>query len=178
MKGDEKHSVFDLTSKVIDFSVISDENGNPNTLIILAEEELALVDLTAETWPMVHSLPYMNPIHASSITCITHIPNIKKVVFDNIKSAKGTTKITSNSWPISGGSCEQAAAAAASADEDSQGPDVLVTGHEDGSVKFWNCSGVALSLMATIKTGRYVQNIYVTCHRRFFLLLLFLARFR
>ena len=36
------------------------------------------------------------------------------------------------------------------------GLDVLVTGHEDGSVKFWNCSSIALSLMASIKTGRYV----------------------
>ena len=55
---------------------------------------------------IVHSLPYMNPIHASSITCITHIPNIKKEVFDKIKSAKTAQKITSNSWPINGGTCE------------------------------------------------------------------------
>ena len=46
MKGEEKHSVFDLTSKVIDFSVITEENGDPTTLVILAEEELVLVDLT------------------------------------------------------------------------------------------------------------------------------------
>ena len=54
MKGEEKHSVFDLTSKVIDFCVITESDSNPSTLIILAEEELALVDLTAETWPIVH----------------------------------------------------------------------------------------------------------------------------
>jgi len=147
MKGEEKHSVFDLTSKVIDFSVITEENGDPTTLVILAEEELVLVDLTTETWPIVHSLPYMNPIHASSITCITHIPNIKKVVFDKIKTAKTAQKITSNSWPINGGTCEDTAS--------KDGLDVLVTGHEDGSVKFWNCSSIALSLMASIKTGRY-----------------------
>ena len=146
MKGEEKHSVFDLTSKVIDFCVITESDGNPSTLIILAEEELALVDLTAETWPIVHSLPYMNPIHASSITCITHISNVKKEVFDKLNSAKAAQKITTNPWPISGGSCEEA--------ETSENMDVLVTGHEDGSVKFWNCSSIALSLMTTIKTGR------------------------
>ena len=53
MKGEEKHSVFDLTSKVIDFSVITEENGDPTTLVILAEEELVLVDLTTETWPVM-----------------------------------------------------------------------------------------------------------------------------
>ena len=53
MKGEEKHSVFDLTSKVIDFSVITEENGDPTTLVILAEEELVLVDLTTETWPVI-----------------------------------------------------------------------------------------------------------------------------
>ena len=53
MKGEEKHSVFDLTSKVIDFSVITEESGDPTTLVILAEEELVLVDLTTETWPVM-----------------------------------------------------------------------------------------------------------------------------
>ena len=33
--------------------------------------------------------------------------------------------------------------------------DLLITGHEDGSVKFWACSSIAMSLLATIKTAKY-----------------------
>ena len=44
MKGEEKHSVLDLTSKISDFVMIEDSAG-PNTLVILAEEEMAAVDL-------------------------------------------------------------------------------------------------------------------------------------
>ena len=47
MKGDEKHTVFDLTSKVQDFTVIlREDSGCPQSLMILCEEELVTVDLT------------------------------------------------------------------------------------------------------------------------------------
>ena len=76
MKGEEKHSVFDLTSKISDFLMITDSTG-PCTLMILAEEELTAVDLKAETWPSTHRLPYLNPIHASSITCVHFIHQVR-----------------------------------------------------------------------------------------------------
>ena len=49
MKGEEKHTVFDLTSKVQDFAVIfhqTSNNNSPQSLVILCEEELVAVDLT------------------------------------------------------------------------------------------------------------------------------------
>ena len=36
--------------------------------------------------------------------------------------------------------------------------DVLITGHEDGTVKFWACSGVALTPMATLTTKQFFQG--------------------
>ena len=69
MKGEEKHSVFDLTSKVIDFCVITESDSNPSTLIILAEEELALVDLTAETWPIVHRHVHIFQLEKKGVSC-------------------------------------------------------------------------------------------------------------
>jgi lethal(2) giant larvae protein len=61
-----QHTVFDLTSKVIDYLVIS-EGDVPSSLVILSEEELVCVDLTSEGWP-VFAMPYLNPVHASAIT--------------------------------------------------------------------------------------------------------------
>jgi lethal(2) giant larvae protein len=145
MQGEEKHSVFDLTSKVIDFVAINAAGSDcPSTLLILAEEELAAVDLTADAWPVVYTLPYLNPIHASSITCINHVPNVSKTVYDKIKSDLGS-KVTNREWPVDGGKATEA----------KNNLDVLISGHEDGSVKFWSSSGVAMSLMAAVKTGKY-----------------------
>ena len=33
--------------------------------------------------------------------------------------------------------------------------DVLVTGHEDGSVKIWSCGAVSLSLLAAVRTNKF-----------------------
>ena len=140
MKGEEKHSVFDLTSKIVDFAVI----GDGEALVVLAEEELVTVDLSAETWPVTYNLPYLNPIHASSITCLTHVPNVKKEIFEKIKSEQ--MKVSSKSWPINGGETSES---------ESEELQVLVTGHEDGSVKFWNCGDVSMNLMAVFKTSKY-----------------------
>ncbi len=104
MKGEEKHTVFDLTSKVVDFEVLVD-GTRPLTLLVLAEEEFIAVDLTADHCP-VYNLPYLNPIHASSITCITHVANVNKTVYDRIVAAsdKAKSKNTTNEqWPIDGG---------------------------------------------------------------------------
>jgi hypothetical protein len=32
---------------------------------------------------------------------------------------------------------------------------MLLTGHEDGSVKLWSCSGVALAPLATVRTNKF-----------------------
>ena len=47
--GEEKHSVFDLTSKIMDFCILNDSTG-PATLLILAEEELTALDLKTDSW--------------------------------------------------------------------------------------------------------------------------------
>ena len=131
-KGDLKHSVFDLTSKIVDFAVVSsaEEIDSPKSLLILAEEEIAAVDLSADHWPLLHHLPYLNPIHASSITSLTHMPDVKEEVFNKLKT--NLAKISPKAWPINGGELEENA---------SKTLEVMITGHEDGSVKFWNSTG-------------------------------------
>ena len=46
MKNDENHIVFELSSKVIDFLVIENE-FEPDTLVILSEEETVFIDLSS-----------------------------------------------------------------------------------------------------------------------------------
>lgn len=70
-----KNVVFDLTSKVIDYFVVTpkidednkDSSKFPEALIILAEEEIIAIDLTDPEWKMM-ALPYLVSLHASSVS--------------------------------------------------------------------------------------------------------------
>ena len=153
MKGEEKHVVFDLSSKIVDFRLVSaaGDSSVPESLLILAEEELVAVDLTEDAWP-VHPLPYLNSIHASAVTCIAHVEDVAKEVYAKIVAAgreDKKVKFTERPWPVSGGDAPE--------EEEGGEPnrDVLVTGHEDGSVKVWSCGGVSLSLLAAVRTNKF-----------------------
>ncbi len=144
----DKHVVFDLSSKVVDFTVVYDGNS-PRTLLVLAEEELVAVDLKEDCFLLPHLSPYLSSIHASAVTCMAHVEDVEEDVYERIKKAgeeerKG--KFSSNPWPIDGGSVPEG---------DEPAPrDILLTGHEDGSVKLWSAGGTALSLLATVRTNK------------------------
>ncbi|XP_018044648.1 PREDICTED: lethal(2) giant larvae protein homolog 1 isoform X4 [Atta colombica] len=148
----EKHLVFDFTSKIIDFFTVfpkeEEENNEnligPEALIVLAEEELVAIDLTNPEWKMM-ALPYLVSLHASSVTCSQHVPNVPEELWEAIVAAgKAQTEhlYSDKSWPIDGGIilCQKPANP-----DKPRNKDLLLTGHEDGTVRFWNASDVALT---------------------------------
>ncbi|XP_026673108.1 lethal(2) giant larvae protein homolog 1 isoform X7 [Ceratina calcarata] len=145
-----KHVVFDFTSKVIDFFVVfpkqedgKDSVDNPEALIVLAEEEVVAIDLTNPEWKMM-ALPYLVSLHASAVTCSQHVPNVPEELWENIVTAgKAQTEhlYSDKSWPIDGGII----LSQKSGSDKPKGRELLLTGHEDGTVRFWNASDVALT---------------------------------
>ncbi|XP_024889956.1 lethal(2) giant larvae protein homolog 1 isoform X2 [Temnothorax curvispinosus] len=148
----EKHLVFDFTSKIIDFFTVfpkeEEENNEspagPEALIVLAEEELVAIDLTNPEWKMM-ALPYLVSLHASSVTCSQHVPNVPEELWEAIVAAgKAQTEhlYSDKSWPIDGGLllCQKPAHL-----DKPRNKELLLTGHEDGTVRFWNASDVALT---------------------------------
>ncbi|KAK2584775.1 hypothetical protein KPH14_007097 [Odynerus spinipes] len=147
----DKHVVFDFTSKVIDFFTVfaRDEDGkdipdSPEALIVLAEEEIVAIDLTNPQWKMM-ALPYLVSLHASAVTCSQHIPNVPEELWDAIMSAgKAQTEhlYSDKAWPIDGGTilCNKP-----ENPDKPENRELLLTGHEDGTVRFWNASDVSLT---------------------------------
>ncbi|KAK1162162.1 LLGL scribble cell polarity complex component 2-like isoform X1 [Acipenser oxyrinchus oxyrinchus] len=137
----KKHVAFDFTSRIIDFIVINEggeesEYDDPSALVVLAEEELVVVDLKSEGWLMIQT-PYLAPLHCSAITCSHHVSNIPLKLWERIVAA-GETQNTHYShmpWPVNGGQNKA---------PDPPQRDLLLTGHEDGTVRFWDASGVCL----------------------------------
>ncbi|KAG5672511.1 hypothetical protein PVAND_002635 [Polypedilum vanderplanki] len=150
----------DFTSKVIDFFVtfkdIESANEKPQAevLIVLLEEELVAYDLTQKSLPLINA-PYLHSLHASAVTCNHLVSQVTAEVYDKIVQAgiHQYTKYSDITWPINGGEVPERAN-----DSNVNEYDILLTGHEDGSVKFWDCSDICLTPLLHVKTAHLFGN--------------------
>ena len=153
--SNDQHVTFNLSSRVIDFAVLEDTDGEGNNvsgcLVILCEEEIIFIDLITPEWPVMDQ-PYLCSLHCSAITCTTFVSNPHPSVYSKIRAAgescAAKSGLSDRPVPITGGipskdSCPP---------EDSP-QDLLITGHEDGSVRVWNCGGVCVSLLHVVNTS-------------------------
>ncbi|KAM7448355.1 Lethal(2) giant larvae protein 1 [Porites harrisoni] len=149
--GDNTPQVaFDFTSRVVDFFTVKKEGEEPAYLVVLCEEELVVIDLvTKEAGFPTFMKPYLVCLHSSPITCSSHSHDCPPSLFDQIANA-GTkqlaTDFSQESWPITGGK---------TLIEEPEGKDLLITGHEDGSVNFWDVSHLEMCLIYTLNTAKY-----------------------
>lgn len=146
-----QQTAFDFTSRVIDFTVLMEADpaaafDDPYALVVLAEEELVVIDLQTPGWPPVQ-LPYLASLHCSAITCSHHVSNIPLKLWERIIAAgsRQNSHFSTMEWPIDGGT---------SLAPPPPQRDLLLTGHEDGTVRFWDASGVCLRLLYKLSTVR------------------------
>lgn len=59
---------------------------DPYALVVLAEEELVVIDLRTAGWPPVRP-PYLASLHCSAITCSHHVSNIPLKLWERIIAA-------------------------------------------------------------------------------------------
>uniref|UniRef100_A0A672RS07 LLGL scribble cell polarity complex component 1 n=1 Tax=Sinocyclocheilus grahami TaxID=75366 RepID=A0A672RS07_SINGR len=136
---DSNHVTLDFTSRVIDFFTIhctdkDKEFDDPSALVVLLEEELIVIDLQMAGWPTVPA-PYLAPLHSSAITCSCHISNVLPKLWERVISAgHGLSELFSSQ------------------------KELLLTGHEDGTVRFWDASGVSLKPLYKLSTANIFQT--------------------
>lgn len=143
----------DFTSKVIDFFVTyKEETDNADVLIVLLEEEFCAYDLTDPKVSPI-KVPYLHSVHASAVTCNYLCSQVATEVYEKIVKAgeEQNQHYTNVDWPINGGTLPDS-------EEDQndiypQEYEILLTGHEDGSVKFWDCTDVVLKPIYNFKTA-------------------------
>uniref|UniRef100_A0A8C2GGE9 LLGL scribble cell polarity complex component 2 n=1 Tax=Cyprinus carpio TaxID=7962 RepID=A0A8C2GGE9_CYPCA len=97
----------------------------PSALVVLVEEELVVVDLQSDGW--------QQNTHYSK-----KVQTIRTHKYRNIKLRSHVP------WPINGGQ---------NLAPDPPQRDLLLTGHEDGTVRFWDASGVCLYPMYKLSTA-------------------------
>uniref|UniRef100_A0A6Q2X5F3 Lethal giant larvae homologue 2 domain-containing protein n=1 Tax=Esox lucius TaxID=8010 RepID=A0A6Q2X5F3_ESOLU len=155
IQQDKQHVTLDFTSRVIDFFTVhttdpEHEYDDPSALVVLLEEELVVIDLLTPGWPSIPP-PYLAPLHSSAITTSCHIDRVPAKLWDRLAIAgksQGTHSphrlSSSLSWPICGGK---------NLAPPPKQQDLLLTGHEDGTVRFWDVSGVALTPVYKLSTA-------------------------
>uniref|UniRef100_A0A5G2R9D0 LLGL scribble cell polarity complex component 2 n=1 Tax=Sus scrofa TaxID=9823 RepID=A0A5G2R9D0_PIG len=105
---DGQQTAFDFTSRIIDFTVLVEADpaafDDPYALVVLAEEELVVIDLQTPGWPPVQP-PYLASLHCSAITCSHHVSNIPLKLWERIIAAgsRQNTHFSTMEWPIDGG---------------------------------------------------------------------------
>lgn len=151
INGESKHVAFDFTSRIIDFFTICDtdeecEWDDPHSLVVLAEEEMVVLDLCDDNWAPFRA-PYLASLHSSAITCAQHFGDIGDDLWNKLIAA-GEHQVkepcSGREWPISGGR---------NLADASKTHDLLLTGHEDGTVNFWDASASSLKPMYKLGTS-------------------------
>lgn len=175
-------TVLDFTSKVLDFAVITrprgalggsksgqtaggtSGGGKKNkqkqqqmqrnapiavALAILAEEEFVVIDLLNSDNYLEFALPYLNCVHSSAITCNQHYSNIDEHLHEKLlgySKQQVVGKLSPNEWPITGGKVID--------EPECKSRDILLTGHEDGSVNFWDVSNLYMRHLLYLPTAK------------------------
>lgn len=170
----KRQVVFDVSSKILDFVVVDKKRGDGGrgeagscdggdegvlALLILAEEEFIAIDLKSPNWPC-HKLPYMATLHSSALTCydvVDDVDNDLLLALENAGSGGSGSYNDANAislhpqgfstrpWPIQG--C--LSGNAKSQDFEIKKHVLLITGHEDGSVKIWRLTRASEVVMVT-----------------------------
>ncbi|TNN30858.1 Lethal(2) giant larvae 1 [Liparis tanakae] len=154
------HVTLDFTSRVIDFFTVhgvEPENGpclrrpyrqfdEASAVVVLLEEELVVIDLETPGWPSLPT-PYLAPLHSSAITCSFHVTSVPPKLWERLVAAGRAQQGRQHAhgkWPICGGK---------NLAPQPKQQELLLTGHEDGTVRFWDASGVALTPLYKLGTA-------------------------
>ena len=148
------NSCLEFSSKVIDFIPILDPNDKTGEiLLILLEEELICLDLKADNLPVI-AKPYLHSIHASPLTKLAIYEGCNPLIIDRLRAAEKASKYhvepSEVVWPAFGG-CVR--------DEVPLSHTIIITGHEDGSVKFWDSTTQGMDHLYTLQTKEFFCNL-------------------
>ncbi|XP_071549214.1 syntaxin-binding protein 5 isoform X4 [Panulirus ornatus] len=150
-------TVLEMEHNVIDFTTLcgtpyASDFADPYALVVLLHNDLVVVDLLTQGYPCFEN-PYSMDLHESPVTCCTYLADCPADLIPAFYcvGARGQKRqgFSERQWPICGGkwgttSCSYA--------------EMIITGHADGSIKFWDASSVRLQILYKLKTAKVFEK--------------------
>ena len=159
-----EHVCLDFPSPVVDVCPLGPAGGPVKGLLVLCEEELVAVDLLTPGWPLLQ-LPYLNCLHASSVTAYELFTQVSPDLLEGLAAIGGKADAagraphpsgqSTRQWPIQGTFRGEETTVESPAPSN----DLLVTGHENGTVEFWRlAAGGSAWKIFTLFTGSLFEG--------------------
>ncbi|XP_012969862.1 syntaxin-binding protein 5-like isoform X6 [Mesocricetus auratus] len=149
-------TVLEMDHPIVEFLTLCDtpypnEFQEPYAVAVLLEKDLILVDLTQTNFPIFEN-PYPMDIHESPVTCTAYFadcpPDLILVLYSiGVKHKK--QGYSNKEWPVNGGAWNLGAQTY---------PEIIITGHADGSIKFWDASAMTLQMLYKLKTSKVFEK--------------------
>ncbi|KAM9465777.1 syntaxin-binding protein 5 isoform 3-T3 [Clarias gariepinus] len=149
-------AVLEMDYPIVDFLTLCEtpypnDYQEPYAVVALLEKDLVVIDLAQTGYPIFEN-PYPLAIHESPVTCCEYFADCPDDLIPALYSVGSRQKrqgYSKKEWPISGGNWGQGTQSY---------PEIIITGHADGSVKFWDASALMLQVLYKLKTAKVFEK--------------------
>nr|XP_057912822.1 syntaxin-binding protein 5 isoform X3 [Doryrhamphus excisus] len=149
-------AVLEMDFPIVDFLTLCEtpypnDFQEPYAVVVLLERDLVLIDLGQIGYPIFEN-PYPLTIHESPVTCCEYFADCPAELIPALYSVGSRQKrqgYSKKEWPISGGNWGQGTQSY---------PEIMITGHADGSIKFWDASALMLQVLYKLKTAKVFER--------------------
>ncbi|XP_045862879.1 syntaxin-binding protein 5 isoform X6 [Meles meles] len=149
-------AVLEMDYSIVDFLTLCEtpypnDFQEPYAVVVLLEKDLVLIDLAQNGYPIFEN-PYPLTIHESPVTCCEYFADCPVDLIPALYSVGARQKrqgYSKKEWPINGGNWGLGVQSY---------PEIIITGHADGSVKFWDASAITLQVLYKLKTSKVFEK--------------------
>ncbi|XP_028293253.1 syntaxin-binding protein 5 isoform X2 [Gouania willdenowi] len=149
-------AVLEMDFPIVDFLTLCEtpypnDFQEPYAVVVLLEKDLVVIDLGQIGYPIFES-PYPLSIHESPVTCVEYFADCPSELIPALYSVGTRQKrqgYSKKEWPISGGNWGQGTQSY---------PEIIITGHADGTIKFWDASALMLQVLYKLKTAKVFER--------------------
>lgn len=149
-------AVLEMDYPIVDFLTLCEtpypnDFQEPYAVVVLLEKDLVVIDLAQIGYPIFEN-PYPLSIHESPVTCCEYFADCPAEVIPALYSVGSRQKrqgFSKKEWPINGGNWGQGTLSFS---------EIIITGHADGSIKFWDASALMLQVLYKLKTAKVFEK--------------------
>ncbi|XP_058248754.1 syntaxin-binding protein 5a isoform X5 [Hemibagrus wyckioides] len=149
-------AVLEMDYPIVDFLTLCEtpypnDFQEPYAVVVLLEKDLVVIDLAQNGYPIFEN-PYPLTLHESPVTCCEYVADCPADLIPALYSVGSRQKrqgYSKKEWPVSGGNWGQGTQSY---------PEIIITGHADGSVKFWDASAIMLQVLYKLKTAKVFEK--------------------